>query len=114
MTNVYTEWVNVVHFCNAWSIWFIPAGEGGGGGGAPPPLDPPPPSAQATPCPRAHVCPLSLRSPSELCGMSAGQYEKSANVLMFHCGHAYHIGCYQQQVSMMLTAKVRPMDIKGL
>ena len=39
MTNVYTEWVNVVHFCNSWSIWFSPAR----GGGAPP-LDPLPPS----------------------------------------------------------------------
>ena len=30
MTNVHAEWVNVVHFWNSWSIWFIPAGGGGG------------------------------------------------------------------------------------
>ena len=48
MTNVYTEWVNVVHFCSSWSIWFIPAGGGGGlplpWTTSPPPLDPLPPS----------------------------------------------------------------------
>ena len=59
MTNVYTEWVNVVHFCNSWPIWFIPAA---------PPLpwtpSPPPPSAQATPCPALHsarVCLMPVR-----------------------------------------------------
>ena len=46
MTNVYTEWVNVVHFCNSWSIWFILAGGGGPPPWttSPPPLDPLPPS----------------------------------------------------------------------
>ena len=48
MTHVYADWVNVVHFYNSWSIWFIPAGGGGGGGFPPlnplPPLDPLPPS----------------------------------------------------------------------
>ena len=42
MTNVHTEWVNMVHFCNSWSIWFIPAGRGGGGGGGAPPWTPSP------------------------------------------------------------------------
>ena len=41
MTNVYTEWVNVVHFCNSWPIWFILAGGGGPPPGPPPPLPPP-------------------------------------------------------------------------
>ena len=33
MPNVYAEWVNAVHFCNSWWIWFISAG--------PSPLSPP-------------------------------------------------------------------------
>ena len=44
--NVYAKWVNVVHFCNSWWIWFIPAG---GGGGSPP--DPLPPSPGPPPPP---------------------------------------------------------------
>ena len=39
MTNVYAEWVSVVHFCNSWWIWFTSAGGRGGS-----PLDPLPPS----------------------------------------------------------------------
>ena len=55
MTNAYAEWVNVVHFCNSWSIWFIPAG----GGGLPPPWTPSPP-------PLDPLSPSPLRSSNAL------------------------------------------------
>ena len=49
MTNVYAEWVSVVHFCNFWWIWFISVG--GGWTHSPPLLKQPPPPHPTLPDP---------------------------------------------------------------
>ena len=107
MTNVYTEWVNVVHFCNSWSVWFSPAG------GLPPPPPLPPSPLRSSNAPGGggegvvcSKCPLSL--PGR--GPGRGSSDVHSPATSASCGPE---GSLYQTVHMCLDHGDRCVSVNG-